>query len=549
MAWLIELLKSNTLLLLFIVAAIGYPLGRVRLFGHSLGVAAVLFTGLAIGALDPDLKLPEIVYTLGLVVFVYTIGLSSGAGFFASFRRKGLRDNLLIVGMLIIAALAVAGVQYAFGLRPTLAAGLFAGSLTNTPALAAVLEQIKIIAPADTRDRLLADPVVGYSITYPIGVIGMIITIAVLQRMWHVDYTAETQSLRDLGAVGQKLVNRTVRITRPEISVLTVDELLRAKQWRVIFGRTLRNGEMILADGSTRLQHGDLVSLIGTEEEVTEAAAFLGEMTTERLELDRSKLDFRRIFVSNPRIVGRPLRDLQLPQRYSALVTRVRRGDMELLPHGDTVLELGDRVRVVALRERMDEVSEFFGDSYRALSEIDILTFSLGLAMGLLIGMIPIPLPGGTVFRLGVAGGPLVVALILGARERTGPLVWNIPYSANLTLRQIGLVLFLAGVGTRSGYAFVSTFTQSGGIALFGAGAGITCGIAFMTLWIGHKLLRIPMSLLIGMLAGLQTQPAVLAFALEQTKNDAPNIGYTTVYPMAMITKILLAQALVVLLR
>lgn len=549
MLWLVELLKSNTLLLLFVVAAIGYPLGRVRLFGHSLGVAAVLFAGLTIGALDPDLKLPEIVYTLGLVVFVYTIGLSSGAGFFASFRRKGLRDNLLIVGMLIIAALAVAGVQYAFGLRPTLAAGLFAGSLTNTPALAAVLEQVRIIAPADARDRLLADPVVGYSIAYPIGVIGMIITISVLQRLWHVDYTVEAQSLRDLGAVGQKLVNRTVRITRPEISLLTIDELLRAKQWRVIFGRTLRNGEMILADGSTRLQQGDLVSLIGTEEEVTEAAAFLGEMTAERLELDRSKLDFRRIFVSNPQVVGRPLRDLQLPRRYGALVTRVRRGDMELLPHGDTVLELGDRVRVVALRERMDEVSEFFGDSYRALSEIDILTFSLGLAMGLLIGMIPIPLPGDAVFRLGVAGGPLVVALILGARERTGPLVWNIPYSANLTLRQIGLVLFLAGVGTRSGYAFFSTFTQSGGIVLFGAGAIITCGIAFTTLWIGHKLLRIPVSLLIGMLAGLQTQPAVLAFALEQTKNDAPNIGYTTVYPMAMITKILLAQALVLLLR
>lgn len=182
MSWFVELLKSNTLLLLFVVAAIGYPLGRVRLFGHSLGVAAVLFVGLAIGALDPDLKLPEVIYTLGLVVFVYTIGLSSGAGFFASFRRKGLRDNLLIVGMLIIAALAVVGVQYAFGLRPTLAAGLFAGSLTNTPALAAVLEQIRIIAPADTRDQLLADPVVGYSIAYPIGVIGMIITIAEIGR-------------------------------------------------------------------------------------------------------------------------------------------------------------------------------------------------------------------------------------------------------------------------------------------------------------------------------------------------------------------------------
>lgn len=549
MSWFVELLKSNTLLLLFVVAAIGYPLGRVRLFGHSLGIAAVLFTGLAIGALDPDLKLPEVVYTLGLVLFVYTIGLSSGAGFFASFQRKGLRDNLLIVGMLIVAALAVAATRYAFGLRPTLAAGLFAGSLTNTPALAAVLEQIKAMAPTDVRDRFLADPVVGYSIAYPVGVIGMIATIAVLQRVWRVNYTSEAQSLRDLGAVGQKLVNRTVRITRPEISLLTVDELLRAKQWRVIFGRTLRNGQMTLVDGVTRLQQGDLVSLIGTEEEIAEAAAFLGEITTERLELDRRTLDFRRIFVSNPQVVGRPLRDLQLPQRYGALVTRVRRGDMEFLPRGDMVLELGDRVRVVALRDRMDEVSEFFGDSYRALSEIDILTLSLGLAMGLLLGMIPFPLPGNATFRLGVAGGPLVMALILGARERTGPLVWNIPYSANLTLRQIGLVLFLAGVGTRSGYAFAGTFTQSGGVVLFVAGAIITCGVAFVTLWIGYKLLHIPMSLLIGMLAGLQTQPAVLAFALEQTRNDAPNIGYTTVYPMAMIAKILLAQALVLFLQ
>ena len=549
MSFVIDLLKSNALLLLFVVAAVGYPLGRVRLFGHSLGVAAVLFVGLAVGALDPELKLPEIVYTLGLVLFVYTIGLSSGAGFFASFQRKGLRDNALIVVMLVLAALAVAGARYALDLRPTLAAGLFAGSLTNTPALAAVLEQIKTVAPAETRDQLLADPVVGYSIAYPIGVIGMIAAIAVMQRLWRIDYAAEADRLRDLGAAGQKLVNRTVRITRPEVSLLSVDELLRAKQWRVIFGRTRRGGDMALVDGETHLQQGDLVSLIGTEDEVSEAARFLGEMTDERLELDRSKLDFRRVFVSNPQVVGRPLGELQLPRRYGALVTRVRRGDIEFLPHGDMVLELGDRVRVVALRDNMDAVSEFFGDSYRALSEIDILAFGLGVALGLLIGMAPVPLPGGAVFRLGIAGGPLLAALVLGARERTGPLVWNIPYSANLTLRQIGLVLFLAGVGTRSGYAFASTFSQSGGILLFITGALITCGVALATLWIGHRALGIPMSLLIGMLAGLQTQPAVLGFSLEQTKNDLPNIGYTTVYPMAMIAKILLAQAIVMLLQ
>jgi putative transport protein len=230
------------------------------------------------------------------------------------------------------------------------------------------------------------------------------------------------------------------------------------------------------------------------------------------------------------------------------LITRVRRGDIELLATGSTVLEPGDRVRVVALRERMRDVSESFGDSYRALSEIDILTFSLGLLLGLLLGQIPIPSPGGGVIRLGIAGGPLLVALVLGTVERTGPLVWTVPYSANLTLRQFGLVLFLAAIGTRAGYVFVTTLLSSSGLLLFLAGTLITGTTAVVTLWIGYRWLPIPMSLLIGMLAGLQTHPAILSFTTRQTGNDLPNIGYATVYPVAMIGKIILAQVVLALL-
>jgi putative transport protein len=211
------------------------------------------------------------------------------------------------------------------------------------------------------------------------------------------------------------------------------------------------------------------------------------------------------------------------------------------------VLELGDRVRVVARPDQMNAVSRFFGDSYRSLSEVDLLTLNLGFALGLLVGMIPIPLPGATI-RLGFAGGPLIVALILGALGRTGPLVWSLPYSANLTLRQIGLILFLAGIGTRSGYAFVSTLQGGGGLTLFVAGAAITILMALVTLVLGYRVLHIPMGVLIGMLAGLQTQPALLGFALEQTDNDLPNIGYSAVYPIALITKIVCAQLLLALL-
>lgn len=545
---MIEILLENPLLLLFVVAAIGYPLGRVKIKGSSLGVAAVLFVGLAIGSLHPEMRLPEIVYLFGLVLFVYTIGLSSGPGFFASFRRKGLRDNLLVAGVLALAVLLTLGASLVLDLKPTLAAGMFAGSLTNTPALAGVLEYVSNTVPAGAAEALLAEPVVGYSIAYPVGVVGMILAIVVSQRVWKVDYRQEAQNLRDLGTTSKLLQNRTIRVTRPEATQETVQALCRKHDWDVSFGRIEQAGRLGLASSDTRFKVGDLVSAIGTNEDLDRLTAYLGEASDARLELDRSEFDYRRMFVSNPRIAGHRLGDLNLPQQFGALVTRVRRGDVELLAHDDTILELGDRVRVVTRREHMPALSAFFGDSYRAISEIDILTFSLGLALGLLAGLIPIPLPGGVVFRLGLAGGPLIVALILGTVGRTGPMVWSLPYSANLTLRQLGLILFLAGVGTRAGYPFVSTFSQGGGMAIFLAGAVITLVTALLTLGIGYRLLHIPMGLLTGMLSGLQTQPAVLGFAVEQAGNDLPNIGYATVYPVATIIKILGAQLVLAIL-
>ncbi len=541
---LITFLAGQPLILLFLVAAIGYPLGYLKIGGGTLGVAAVLFVGLAFGALDERLKLPEILYQAGLVLFVYCIGLSSGKSFFRSLRSGGLRDNLLVVVMLGVAAALALAVDWLLGLTPAQTAGLYAGSLTNTPALAAVVESISHTANGSASEALLNQPVVGYSIAYPMGVLGMILAITLTQRWWKPNYVAEAKHLRHLGAGAEELISRTIRVTQLGAIGKSVDELLRNQPWRVIFSRHRRNGEMTLVTGTTQLAEGDQITVVGVEEEIAQIAEQIGTVEAETLTLDRSHFDFRSIFVSNPAVVGRKIRDLDLQSKFGALVTRVRRGDIELLASGNSVLEAGDRVRVVTLRERMGEVSDYFGDSYRALSEIDILTFSLGIVIGLLIGQIPLSIPGGGVFRLGIAGGPLIVALILGALERTGSLVWNIPYSANLTLRQFGVVLFLAVIGTRAGYAFASTLVSSGGVLLFAGGALITCVTALLLLWVGHKLLRIPMSLLIGILAGLQTNPAVLSFAAKQTDNDLPNVGYTTVYPAAMIGKILLAQVL-----
>ncbi len=545
----IGVLRDNPLLLLFVVAALGFFVGQIRIRGIGLAIAAVLFAGIAVGGIDPALQLPEIFYQLGLVLFVYTVGLSSGPGFIASFRRKGWRDNLFVLAVLLFAFGLTLLIHWLLQLGAASSAGLYAGSLTNTPALATVLDYVRGYMPPAARDAQLDAAVISYSVTYPVGVIGVILALVVSQRLWRVNYAQEAQQMRESGVTSARLSNRTIRITHAGATAGTIGDLAKQHDWDVVFGRLKQDHHLMLATAQTRLTPGDLISVIGTPSEIQRVTEELGEPSEERLELDRTEMDYRRVFVSNPRIAGMRVSDLNLPQQFGAIMTRLRRGDVEFLVHGDTVLELGDRVRVVTQRENMAAVSAFLGDSYRAISEIDVLTFGLGLALGLLVGLIPIPLPGGVVLRLGLAGGPLIVALVLGALGRTGPMVWNLPYSANLTLRQLGLVLFLAGIGTRAGNAFFTTLAQGTGVVLFGAGAVITMLVAIATLWIGYRLLHIPLGLLAGILAGLQTQPAVLGFALEQTDNDLPNLGYASVYPVALIGKIVLAQLMMFLLR
>lgn len=548
---MVQILAENPLLLLFVVAAIGYAIGQIKIGNTGLGVAAVLFAGLGIGAISPDLKLPEIVYQFGLVLFVYTIGLSSGPSFLAAFKHKGWRDNILVAALISLASLLTLLFQGLFQLSPTMAAGVFAGSLTNTPALAAVLERLKNSNPSLSKpalDQLLAEPVVGYSVSYPMGVIGTLLAIFFMQRFWKIDYAQEARAHPELGATNQTLLNRTILVTQSQICGKQLQDLLNLQGWDVIFGRIRRNEQTTLAESDSQLAPGDLISVIGTEPEIARVVQGLGELSESSLEQDRSELDYRRVFVSNPSLIGHTLKELNLAQRFGALVTRVRRGDHEFLPHDTTQLQLGDRVRVVTHRSRMASISAFFGDSYQHLAEINIFTFSLGISLGLLVGLIPLPLPGGITLKLGIAGGPLVVALVLGVVERSGRMVWNLPYNANLTLRQLGLILFLAGVGTRAGYPFITTITQGSGLYLFLAGTLITCITVLLGLWIGYKLFKIPMGVLTGIVAGMQTQPAVLSFSLEQSRNDLPNLGYATVYPVAIITKILLAQVLIFIL-
>ena len=271
------------------------------------------------------------------------------------------------------------------------------------------------------------------------------------------------------------------------------------------------------------------------------SSELIGTKLETEISVDRTVFDVRRIFVSKPEVAGASIASLNLPEKSSALITRVQRGDMELLANGDTVLELGDRVLVVTRKSDWGKITTIFGNSYEALSHINLLSFGSGMALGLLLGMINFELAGGLSFNLGYAGGPLIVGLLLGALRRSGPIVWTLPYSANLTLRQIGLTFLLAGIGIRSGHTFLNTLVTGDGWILFLCGGLITITTAMMALLIGHKLMKIPFSLLTGMISN---QPAILDYSMDLSKNKLPTIGFTMTLPAAMITKILIVQLL-----
>ncbi|MBX7081111.1 MAG: transporter [Nannocystaceae bacterium] len=532
---MIEWLADSPLLLLFAVAGLGYLAGKIEIRGFGLGVSAVLFVGLGLGALDPRLRLPEVVHLFGLSTFVYVVGLASAPGFFASMRRRGLQAAVLALGGVAVAAGMAAVLGTWLGLPSAVIGGLFAGATTNTPALAAVIDAV-----GETAGQ--AGPVLGYSLAYPFGVLGVLATIALVPRILGIDYATEPIAREDAPGVGVHIESVTVEITRalPDVPSRALREQLGLD---VVFSRVRRGDAVAVVTDDFALRCGDVVGLVGEAAPLDAAVAALGHRVHERLELDRSVIDFRRIVVSNPALAERPLEDAKLA-RFGAVVTRVRRGDIDLVPGLHTVLALGDAVRVVAPRERLPEIAKFLGDSQRALAEIDLISFSLGIGLGLALGNVAVPLPGGGSFSLGFAGGPLLVGLALGRIGRAGPLVWTLPQTASLTLRQVGLVLFLAGVGTRSGWALAEAVRQGGVLGIALAGMAITLAITSFALLLARRWLRLPASIVVGMMAGIQTQPADLAFACERTKSEVPTTGYAAVYPVATIAKIVAAQLL-----
>lgn len=524
---LTDLLADEPIVLLGVVLAVGAVIGSIRVRGVSIGPAGALFAGLAASALDERLVIPGIVGIVGLALFTYCVGLAAGPQL-----SRFLRPSLPILGLvsLLLAALApVAGLLgHLLGLPRAETAGLYAGSLTNTPALAAT----QSLLDADERGV----PVVGYALAYPYGVIGMLLAVVVAARV--------VPSVQRSDGLGAELQSVSVRVG--DGRELTVGELQEHHRNEVRVSRVQRGDRQFVPARGDRLEAGDVVAVTCPVGLVNAVIAGLGDRQTARLTDDRSRLDFRRMVVSNPDVVGRPLASLRLTHRHGATITRVRRGETDLLANLDLVLEPGDRVRVVAPPDRMGPIAEELGDNERRVSEFHPRGFTIGLLLGLLVGLIPIPVPGIGTLELGSAGGPLIVGLLLGWQERTGPLVWQAPHGVSYTIRQLGSLLFLGMAGTSGGAALRAAIEEGGAWKPFVGGLVITSLSAVALLAIG-RWRRIGPASTAGLVAGAQTQPAVLAFATDRSSDPSLDLTYALVLPAAMVTKILAAQLLVLI--
>lgn len=518
-----ELLVDNPLLQVFIVVGLGALLGVIPFGPIKFGAAGALFIGLAIGALDENLGQGlGLVQSLGLALFVYCVGLAGGGSFVRGLRTYAplMGVSILILGLMAALVLVVG---LALEVTPAFIAGVFAGAGNSTPALQAALD----VAGSN-------EPSVGYSLAYPVAVATSIGIIAVLMRRPKPG-AKDPEPAASLG-----IVNATVRVARD----CDVDEIPGVSDRHLMVTMLRRDERTQVLAGITRLRAGDEVLVLGPPPAVDEATTWLGQRAAHHLVHDRTEVTYRRVLLSAPRFAGASVSELELESRFGAVVSRVRRGDLDMLGLPELELRIGDRLRVVCPRDRLHEVSNYLGDSERRVNELDLLTLGIGLGLGLLLGVPGVEVAGITL-SLGAAAGPLIVGMVLGAVRTTGPLVWEMPLAANQQLRQLGVAVFLACVGLSAGRDFADQlFTRVGAI---GVGLALVVmlfgglGMVWAARRMGASSARSG-----GLLAGYNGQPAVLAYANEQALDERIDAGYATLFALDTIVKIIIVQLLVV---
>ena len=545
-------LLQSPFLTLFGIIALGALVGSVRIRGTSLGAAGVFFVALGAGHVLGrfNWNVPHELTELGLVLFVYAVGLQAGPRFFGVLRTRGAAFLTVGLGATLVGAVATVGLARWLGLSANLAAGVYCGATTCTPALAAALDAVRRIVPevADASDAAGVTSV-GYGAAYPFSVVAVVLVVQFLPRMLRIRPAAAAEQYRaEEAAKTPPLEECAFRLSNPNCAGCTIDEFQALKVTRAVICRVKREGKIHPARADTTLCMGDTVLAVGTPEELAKLEALLGEVAVESMYDPTGNVTSEHVLVSRREVIGKTLRELCLWERFGVVATRVRREGLEFTPRGDLRLEPGDVLRVVGPRQDIAALTAELGREERRLNETSLVPFAAGIALGALVGQIPIVLPGGLQTQLGVGGGAFLVALLLGHWGTIGPVRIYVPNAAKHFARELGLVIFLAGAGAGAGQKFVSVIQEAGPKLLL-AGALVTLVTAATAILLMYVLLRWNVLFGAGALCACMTNPPGLAAASSLAESDAAPVGFASVYPVALIAKIVFAPLILLVLR
>ncbi|HBV4570861.1 TPA: putative transporter [Klebsiella pneumoniae] len=542
-----------TVSVLALVAVVGLWIGNVKIRGVGFGIGGVLFGGIIVGhfvdqaGVTLSSPMLHFIQEFGLILFVYTIGIQVGPGFFASLRVSGLRLNLFAILIVILGGLVTAVLHKLFNIPLPVVLGIFSGAVTNTPALGAGQQILRDLGvPFEVVDQMG----MSYAMAYPFGICGILLTMWLVRLFFRINVEKEAQRFEESSGNGHAHLHTiNVRVENPNLNQMAIQDVPMLNSDNIVCSR-LKRGELLMVPApGTLIQAGDLLHLVGRPEDLHNAQLVIGQEVATSLSTRGTDLKVERVVVTNEKVLGKKIRDLHVKQRYDVVISRLNRAGVELVASSSASLQFGDILNLVGRPEAIDAVAAELGNAQQKLQQVQMLTVFIGIGLGVLLGSIPLFIPGfPAALKLGLAGGPLIMALILGRIGSIGKLYWFMPPSANLALRELGIVLFLAVVGLKSGGDFVATLTQGDGLSWIAYGIFITA-IPLLTVGILARMLaKMNYLTLCGMLAGSMTDPPALAFANNlHATSGAAALSYATVYPLVMFLRIITPQLLAVL--
>lgn len=556
MDWLVNLFMedgiAHTILLYALVISIGVMLGKIKIFGISLGVTFVLFVGILAGhfGFSVNHNLMEFIKEFGLILFVFSIGLQVGPGFFSSFKKGGMRLNFLAVCIVFLGVAVAIVLHYIFmGRVPmSMMVGILSGATTNTPGLGAAQEALKQLYEAGQISEI-PQIALGYAVAYPLGVVGIILSLILIKAFFRIKLENETKEIDAQSADStEKPEQITIKITNPSINGRKLSEVNEIVGRRFVVSRLKRGNEFFIPQAGTELYLDDIVLIVSSIGDEDAIEAFIGEKAQVDWKASEKSMVSRRIIITQDKINGKSLGSLKLRSLYGVNITRVNRSGIDLLASPNLVLQVGDRVMVVGELPNIQKVETFLGNTLKRLNEPHIITIFIGIFLGILLGSIPFKFPGLPMpVKLGLAGGPLIIAILIGRFGYKMKLITYTTLSANYMLREIGICLFLASVGLGAGSQFVETVISSNGLLWIACGFLITIIPLIIIGIVGRKAFKMNYFTLMGLIAGSTTDPPALAYANSISGNDAPAVAYSTVYPLTMFLRVLSAQLLILI--